>query len=247
MKTLTRICIVGLVAAITGCGQKAADQGLDKESLKAYREMLFADQSVDSFLGKVDPASVQDSTNTVSLLVAARDAISTGSARTAKEKLRAVLQQNNPESRVNLLTWAALRTLGEQPDSKAATVVHGVVMDIPVGKGMDTLAAYADGTARYINYSGKVIIFEIEDARVQELCSRLMSAAQAVADGAPLISERTDAAREKATIHLLTCEGIRRVEATVKALSKGSDRFAPVYAGGTELMNELVHRATKKK
>jgi hypothetical protein len=39
--------------------------------------------------------------------------------------------------------------------------IHGVVLDVPIDDGLDTLAAYADGTARYINHSGRTIIWEV--------------------------------------------------------------------------------------
>jgi hypothetical protein len=53
-----------------------------------------------------------------------------------------------------------------QPDQ--ARLVLGVAAEMPVRKGHDLLAAYRDGTARYLNYSGKAVIWDDHsDSRVQ--------------------------------------------------------------------------------
>ena len=47
--------------------------------------------------------------------------------------------------------------LGEQPSDPAR--LYGVVVDMPVDDGLDTLAGYADGSCRYVNHSGKVLVW----------------------------------------------------------------------------------------
>jgi hypothetical protein len=46
----------------------------------------------------------------------------------------------------------------------------GVVLEVPSGGAYDTLAAYADGSARYLNFSGKAIFWDAPDPKVKELC-----------------------------------------------------------------------------
>ena len=38
--------------------------------------------------------------------------------------------------------------------------MHGVVCEIAVGEDHDVLAVYADGSSRYLNHSGKVVVAE---------------------------------------------------------------------------------------
>lgn len=67
-----------------------------------------------------------------------------------------------------------------QPDSVAT--IHGAILDVPVDDGLDTLAAYADGTARYINHSGYTVIWEVLEAenRLRPLVDNLLVAAAAM-------------------------------------------------------------------
>lgn len=69
--------------------------------------------------------------------------------------------------------------LEERLSHDPAIGTHGVVLDVPVDGALDTLAAYADGTARYINHSGKAIIWESPDTShpIRDLVKRLLAAA----------------------------------------------------------------------
>lgn len=75
--------------------------------------------------------------------------------------------------------WHELRALGEVPDDPAR--VYGVVVDMPVGEGLDTLAAYQDGTCRYLNHSGKILIWEARDDGVDALVHAVLDAGTAIA------------------------------------------------------------------
>jgi hypothetical protein len=44
---------------------------------------------------------------------------------------------------------------------------------------VDMLAAYADGTARYVNHSGKLIVWDIADAAITGIIRRLLNPARA--------------------------------------------------------------------
>jgi hypothetical protein len=61
------------------------------------------------------------------------------------------------ESRVRALAYGRLRAMGQAVPAK---VLLGVVVEVPLDGGLDTLAAYADGSVRYVNQSGAMSIFE---------------------------------------------------------------------------------------
>ena len=88
----------------------------------------------------------------------------------AVARLRGVLDMRGLETRTVLWTWSALRELGEKPDPKLAYEVLGVVMEMPSGGGYDTLAAYVDGSARYLNFSGRAIFWDLQDTTIKALC-----------------------------------------------------------------------------
>jgi hypothetical protein len=59
---------------------------------------------------------------------------------------------------------------GQQPVKKE---LFAVIVEVGLDMGNDVLASYKDGTARYINQSGKIIIWEISDERSDFLTSEL--------------------------------------------------------------------------
>jgi hypothetical protein len=71
------------------------------------------------------------------------------------------------ESRQTLQAWKFLSDAGYGPAPDRAKTVLGAIMEMPVEDGHDLLAAYADGSARYLNYSGKVAL--VEDRSLLEI------------------------------------------------------------------------------
>jgi hypothetical protein len=77
--------------------------------------------------------------------------------------------------------WHFLRGAGYQPPDDQAKRVLGVVMEMPVGGAHDLLAAYEDGSARYLDYSGKVVILEDRTLhQVQEAIKNWLSLGQVI-------------------------------------------------------------------
>jgi hypothetical protein len=61
------------------------------------------------------------------------------------------------EGRVRYLAYSRLRTLGQTVPAK---LLLGVIVEMPMAAGFDTLAAYSEGGVRYINYTSKLAILE---------------------------------------------------------------------------------------
>jgi len=59
------------------------------------------------------------------------------------------------ESRQTLQAWHFLREAGRPPPAELAKVVLGTVIEMPVDADHDLLAAYRDGSARYLNPLGQ--------------------------------------------------------------------------------------------
>lgn len=55
-----------------------------------------------------------------------------------------------------------------------------MVLEVHLKGGLDTLAAYADGSIRYINYSGSLVVSERADAEIRGLIDTLLRAGQDV-------------------------------------------------------------------
>ena len=75
----------------------------------------------------------------------------------AIRRLNSALGRNN-ESRMRLTAAATLRAWGEPVVANEPML--GAVVEYPVETGVDYVAAYADGSARYLNYTGGAVIWD---------------------------------------------------------------------------------------
>jgi hypothetical protein len=86
------------------------------------------------------------------------------------------------ESRVALQAWHFVRRAGHRPPEDLASLVLGAVAEVPVKRSHDVLAAYRDGTARYLNHAGGAVVWEDrEDVVVQAAVRDWLAVAQGLA------------------------------------------------------------------
>jgi hypothetical protein len=145
-------------------GDKPGKLGSDSDPI---RQMMFGSQSLEEQVRRMRldgrPSPFQTIADAHKLAVA-------GKRTEAVALLRGVLELPSLETRTLLWVWSGLRELGEQPEPKFAFEVLGVVLEMPSGGANDALAAYVDGSARYLNYSGKAIFWDVPDPVIQQLC-----------------------------------------------------------------------------
>ena len=113
-------------------------------------------------------------------------------------------------------------------------------------EGLDTLAGFADGSARYLNHSGAAIVWEVPDATVGRLVAGLLDAARAVvAMTRPLSRGRQPAPPPgEAMISVLTPGGIHALGGTAGGRGRTPTRRRPVIAAASRLLAQLVERAS---
>jgi hypothetical protein len=136
-----------------------------KKSDHTIRDTLFGDWSIDGW------GATEGSAEPWGSFAAARTAISASDAHSAAAALRRIIAMPGLESRHYLQAWHFLRQLGVQPPTDQAKNALGVVLEIALPQGLDLLAAYADGSARYYNYSVRVsqIAERISSGRTTQL------------------------------------------------------------------------------
>ena len=115
------------------------------------REALFACQSLKVLVPRLKLDGSPGPFQTIADAVKLEDA---GKKEEARARLHTVLAVPNLETRIQLWVWSGLREWGEEPEAKSGKEVLGVVVEVPVQGAYDTLAAYQDGSARYLNFSG---------------------------------------------------------------------------------------------
>jgi hypothetical protein len=113
-------------------------------------------------------------------------------------------------------------------------------MDVPMPAGFDTLAAYEDRSARYINFSGAAIIWDAPDSRMDGEVHKLVTAGQALAHLiGPWEGQRPALAPRQGRISLLTPSGLHFGQAPFEALAQDA-MAAPVISAATELIQGLM-------
>lgn len=90
-----------------------------------------------------------------------------------EKALLQLLADHNMESRIRLLAAHILRQRSMDIPRKD---LLGVIVEIGLEDGLDVLASYSDGTARYFNYTGKVLIWEAPNAESIPLTQNLFNA-----------------------------------------------------------------------
>jgi hypothetical protein len=144
------------------------------------------------------------------------------------------------ESRIRLWTWTALRHLGEPPDRERAASVEGLVVEVDSGRGVETLAAYADGTARYLLPGGAKFVWDAPDKRLAQPIADTLAAAAAIAADLPVGRLAGEPSPQVARITLLTPAGPRAVEEPLDEIASTASARAPLFAAATSLLSQIL-------
>lgn len=127
---------------------------------ETLRRFVYADASMDEW---PPPSSAGESAEPWVSFEQARHLSEAGDVNEAVRIWQRIARDDGVESRSRLQAWYFLRRVGQPPPAECAKRVLGTVVEMPVQAGHDLLAAYEDGSARYLNYSGRVLVWEQRD------------------------------------------------------------------------------------
>jgi hypothetical protein len=202
------------------------------------RDTLFGDMPLDAW-PSVD-APLLDAEPWASF-IAARDAQAQDNIADAIHRWRQITAMPDLEPRHYLQAWHFLRQYQVQPPDEESAVVHGMVIEVSMGvQGLDLLAAYSDGTARYYNYSGSGIVWErpseLLDAEIDAFLDAGRKAAHYVGvwEGPRPPAPPPDQVR----VSMLTPGGLRFGQGTFQALN-AEELGRMLIGAGTALMQAL--------
>ena len=203
------------------------------DPLPDIRELLFAD---------LPPLTVLEQFASAPDLHELAGAVAREDEVAAQALLERVLS-GTTETRIRLQAWSLVRRIGFEPPAEDARKARGVVIDVGLDGGLDTLAGYEDGTARYLNQGGGAIVWEARDAAIDAAINTLIAAAQNVVErSGPLDGPRPAAPPPGyATIWILTDNGIHLGAGPFQTLAT-DPLGGPVIAAGTDLMRQLIER-----
>ena len=158
--------------------------------------------------------------------------------------IQKVVADSNSDPRVKILAYNRLLASGHKPEKKA---LLAVIVEVGLDNGLDVLASFNNGTARYINQTGKILIWETTDEISNELTKKLfLESGQIVNQIGPWDQpRRPHPATGNVRITFLVSDGLYFGEAPMNVLF--NDPLAsPALRTATELMKYLTEKALQK-
>lgn len=142
------------------------------------------------------------------------------------------------EGRVRYLAFARLREAGVPVKPK---ILLGVIVEVGMEEGLDTLAAYSHGRVSYINYTGKMIVVEGADRSLRPIVKRLFEASKPVVAriGPWDQPRRPPPGKGNLRLTFLVSDGLYFGEGPTASFARDA-MAGPVFQEATKLLREMV-------
>lgn len=160
------------------------------------------------------------------------------------EELRRIADDETAEGRVRALAFNRLRAAGQSVPPKR---ILGVIVEVRLQNGLDTLAAFSEGGVRYLNQSGKIAVFEGAGNPVEGLGKELVSISQSLVNEiGPWDRERMPPPKAgHVRLTFLVSDGLYFGEGPFEAF-QGDPLGGPVLAKATQLLQRVVEMGTSR-
>lgn len=170
--------------------------------------------------------------------------LQTDQTQLAIQLLIKIIETPNLESRHYIQAWHFLKSLGVYPPGDIAKEVYGVIVEVTMNQGVDIVAAYADHTARYFNYSGAAVIWENPDDSLKVEIDNLLNAGRIIIlKIGPWEYDRPDVPPAgHARVSILTPSGLHFGQAPINALANDA-MGGPIIKAATVLMQALITKS----
>jgi hypothetical protein len=159
------------------------------------------------------------------------------------KSLQKIADDETNEGRVRAVAFNRLRASGRKVPSKK---VMGVIVEVPQAQGLDVLAAFAEGGVRYLNQSGKMVIFEGGGHPVEALAKELVAVSQPVVNQIGPWDKKRLAPPKPGNVRMtfLVSDGLYFGEGPFDTLQK-DPMGGPVLAKAAQLLQRAVENALK--
>lgn len=160
-------------------------------------------------------------------------------------ELQKVIDDKKSDPRVRILAYNKQASLGHKPKKKE---LLAVIVEVGLENGLDVLASFNDGTARYINQTGKILIWETSDERSSSLTSDLFAKSMTIVEKiGPWDKPRRPFPTEgNVRITFLVSDGLYFGEGPMDVLF--NDPLAsPALSSATELLKYLTEKSLESE
>jgi hypothetical protein len=209
-----------LLAALSSRRHAPPALPYQQEELNLVYQMLFCD----------DPQLVTQGAGSASLFGAAPD----------PRVVQTIGEDPAEESRVRLLAWQWLRAAGQPVASRE---LLGVVVEVPLEGGLDVLAAYADGSVRYIHHTGRVAVFEATPDEVTQQGKLLVHAAIPLAARGIVKSRAAPPTLGNVRLSLLAADGLHVRDGSFGDVDRDAVA-SPVLKQAQRLLDAVVRQGS---
>jgi len=209
-----------------------------KNNHSAIRDTLFGDMPISAWTGNNSSDEPWASFKEVEKY------LELDNTQMAIQILGKIIETPNLESRHYLQSWHFLRSLGVNPPDDKTKEIYGVIVEVTMKQGVDIVAAYADHTARYFNYSGKAVIWDHPDDSLKEVIKNLIGAGKKIIHNiGPWENERPDVPPQRqARVSMLTPSGLHFGQAPFNVLAI-DEMGGPIIKAATDLMQALIKKS----
>ncbi|TXI26300.1 MAG: hypothetical protein E6Q61_00375 [Nitrosomonas sp.] len=156
--------------------------------------------------------------------------------------LLALANDATQEGRIRYLVYARLQSLGSNVPAK---VLLGVIVEVSLADGLDTLAAYSDGGVRYISHSGELVFFE-GSTELEPHVKKLLAASEPVVAriGPWKRPRRSPPQSDNVRLTFLVSDGLYFGEGPM-SIMQNEEMAGPVIQSATALLQTVVSIASK--
>jgi hypothetical protein len=159
--------------------------------------------------------------------------------------LQKLIDDTTTEPRIKVLAYNKQLASGHKPNKKE---LLAVIVEVGLDEGLDVLASFKNGTARYINQTGKILVWETTtDAKANQLTNDLFSKSMHIVNqiGPWDKPGKLHPAKGNTRITFLVSDGLYFGEAPTNTLF--DDKTAnPTLMVATMLMQYLTEKSLEK-
>lgn len=159
--------------------------------------------------------------------------------------LQKIIDDKNSDPRIKILAYNKLLAGGHKSTRKE---LLAVIIEVGLDEGLDVLASFNNGTARYINHTEKILVWETtDDEAANKITNELFASSQNIVNqiGAWDKPRRPNPTKGNVRITFLVSDGLYFGEGPMHVLFN-DPMASPALNKATELMQYLTQKSLDK-
>jgi hypothetical protein len=156
-----------------------------------------------------------------------------------------IIDDSSSDARLKVIAYNRQLASGHKPSKKE---LLAVIVEVGLDSGLDALASFNDGTARYINQTGKILVWETTDEKSNELTRDLFLKSQNIVNQIGVWDKPRRPAPTKGNVRItfLVSDGLYFGEGPIDVLFN-DPMASPALTSATYLMKYLTEKSLEAK